>query len=70
MAPFEALYGWKCRTPLNWSETGEGLVFGPEALQEAGDKVQLVRENLEAAKSRQKSYVDPRRRDVEFVPGD
>ena len=43
--PFEVLYGRKCRTPLNWSETGEGLVFGPEALQEAENKVQLVQEN-------------------------
>jgi hypothetical protein len=35
MAPFEALYGRKCRTPLYWNQTGESEVFGPEILQEA-----------------------------------
>jgi len=38
MAPFEALYGRKCRTPLYWSKTGERQVFGPEILQEAENK--------------------------------
>ena len=51
MAPFEVLYGRKCRTPLNWSETGEGLIFGPEILHKAEEKVQLVRENLKAGNS-------------------
>ena len=50
-APFEVLYGRKCRTPLNWSETGDGLIFGPEVLHRAEEKVQLVRENLKGAKS-------------------
>ena len=66
MAPFEVLYGHRCRTPLNWSETGEGLVFGPDILREAQEQVQLVRERLKAAKSRQKSYADTRRRDMSF----
>lgn len=70
MAPLEVLFGRKCRTPLNWSETGEGLIFGPEILQEAEDKVHLVRENLKAAKPRQQSYADSHRREVKFVPGD
>ena len=70
MAPFEVPYGRKCRTPLNWSETGEGLVFGPEALQEAERKVQLIQENLRAAKSRQNSYADSHRKNVEFIPED
>ena len=70
MAPFEVLYGRKCRTPLNWSETGEGLVFGPDILREAEEQVQLVRERLKTAKSRQKSYADSRRRDVNFRVGD
>ena len=52
MAPFDILYGRKCRTPLNWPETGEGLVFGPDILREAEEQVQLVRERLKAAKSR------------------
>ena len=70
MAPFEVLYGRKCRTPINWSETGEGLVFGPDILHEAEEQVQLVRERLKTAKSRQKSYADARRRLVDFQVGD
>ena len=70
MVPFEVLYGWKCRTPLNWSETGEGLVFGPDILREAEEQVQLVRERLKTAKSRQKSYADSRRRDMILRVGD
>ena len=70
MAPFEALYGKKCRTPLNWSETGEGKLFGPDTLREAEEQVQLIRERLKTAQSRQKSYADPKRRDVTFSIGD
>ena len=70
MAPFGVLYGRKCRTPLNWSETGEGLVFGPDILREVEEQVQLVRERLKTTKSRQKSYADARRRDVNFQVGD
>jgi hypothetical protein len=63
MAPFEAFYGQKCRTPLYWNQTGESQVFGPEILQEAEKQVQIIRENLKTAESRQKSYADNRRRD-------
>jgi hypothetical protein len=70
MAPFEALYGRKCRTPLNWSETGESQVFGPDILREAEEQVQLIRDRLKAAQSRQKSYADPKRREVTFNSGD
>jgi hypothetical protein len=42
MAPFEALFGRKCRTPLNWSETGESQVFGPGVLREAEEQVLLI----------------------------
>ena len=49
MAPFEALYGKKCRTPLNWSDIGEGKLFGPDTLREAEEQVQLIRERLKAA---------------------
>jgi hypothetical protein len=61
MAPFEALYGRKCRTPLYWSETRKGQLFGPEIIKEAEQQVQDVRENLKVAQSRQKSYADTRR---------
>jgi hypothetical protein len=52
MAPFEALYGRKCRPPLYWIHTGEIQVFGPEILQEAEKQVQIIRENLKTTQSR------------------
>jgi hypothetical protein len=70
MAPFEALYGRKCRTPLYWNQTEESQVFGPEILQEAEKKIQIIRENLKTAQSRQKSYADNRRRELIFEVGD
>jgi hypothetical protein len=69
MAPFEALYGRKCRTPLAWSEVGERTLFGPAIIEEAEEKVEKVRENLRIAQSRQKSYAD-KRRELTFVVGD
>ena len=61
IAPFEALYGWRCRTPLNWSEAGERNFFGPDMVKEAKEQVQLIHKNLKAAQSRQKSYADKKR---------
>jgi transposase InsO family protein len=52
MAPFKALYGRQCRTPLNWSQTGEHEIFGPELVTEAEEKVKIIRNNLKAAQSR------------------
>jgi transposase InsO family protein len=49
MAPFEALYGRRCRTPLNWSQAGEKEIFGPDLVLEAEDKVRVIKKNLEAA---------------------
>src|SRR3954468_16941622 len=68
--PFELLYGRKSRTPLNWSETGERQLFGPDVIQEAEDRVQIVREHLKVAQSRQKAYYDKRHRGVAFQVGD
>jgi hypothetical protein len=70
MAPFEMLYGCRCRTPLFWSEVGERKVFGSDILQETEKQVRLVRENLRVAQSRQKSYVDHMRRELSFEVGD
>jgi hypothetical protein len=70
MAPFEMLYGRRCRTPLFWSEAGERKVFGLDILQEAKKQVRMVRENLWVAQSRQKSYADHRRRELSFEVGD
>jgi hypothetical protein len=66
MTPFEFLYGRKCRTPLFWNEPGENQIFGPDILREAKKQVQMVRENLKLAQSRQKSYADNRRRELRF----
>jgi hypothetical protein len=69
MAPYEALYGRQCRTPLFWSQTGESQVFRPEVLKDAEKQVQMVRESLKVAQTRQKSYTD-KRRDLSFEVGD
>src|SRR3954468_17759412 len=70
MAPFEALYGRRCRTPLNWTETGDSQIFGPDHLRQAEEQVQLIRDRLRTAQSRQKSYSDLKRRELTFQPGD
>jgi hypothetical protein len=70
MAPFEALYGRKCRTSLYWSQTGESQLFGTDIIKEAERQAQIIRENLRVAQSRQKSYADGKRRDVSFQEGD
>ena len=70
MAPFEALYGRRCHTPLNWSKTGERTIFGPDMVQEVEEQVCLIQENLKIAQSRQKSYADRRRRPLVFEVGD
>ena len=54
MAPFEALYGRRYRTSLNWSEVGERTIFGPDIVKEAEEQVQLIQENLKVAQSRYK----------------
>ncbi|GJU54287.1 putative reverse transcriptase domain-containing protein [Tanacetum coccineum] len=69
-APFEALYGRKCRSPILWAEIGESSLIGPELVQETTDKVVLIKEKLKAARDRQKSYADNRRKPLEFEVGD
>src|SRR4051812_43364056 len=66
MDPFEFLYGRKCQTPLNWSETGERQFFGPDMIQDAEEQVRIVREKLKTAQSRQKSYYDRHHREESF----
>jgi len=70
MAPFEALYGRRCRTPLNWSQAGERKIFGPDLVSEAEEQVRVIQVNLKAAQSRQKSYADKRRDPLQFEVGD
>ncbi|GJW98429.1 hypothetical protein Tco_0180237 [Tanacetum coccineum] len=69
-APFEALYGRKCRSPVLWAEIEESSLIGPELVQETTDKVVLIKEKLKAARDRQKSYADNRRKPLEFEVGD
>jgi hypothetical protein len=58
MAPFEVLYGRRCRTPLNWIEPREKLIFGPDLVEEAEATVRHIQDNLKAAKSRQETYAN------------
>jgi hypothetical protein len=70
MAPFEALYGRRCRTPLCWYESGESVVVGPEIVQQTTEKIKMIQEKMRIAQSRQKSYHDKRRKSLEFQEGD
>src|SRR3954468_10916874 len=70
MAPFEVLYGRKCRTPLNWSETGERPLIGPDIIQHAEDQVRVIPEHLKAAQSRQKSNYDRKHKEMVYQPGE
>jgi hypothetical protein len=70
MAPFKALYGRRCHTPLNWIEPGEKAIFGPDLINEAEATVHRILENLKAAKLRQESYANKTHRPLEFEIGD
>ncbi|GKB83187.1 putative reverse transcriptase domain-containing protein, partial [Tanacetum coccineum] len=65
-APFEALYGRKCRTHVLWDEIRESSLIGRELVQETTYKMVLIKEKLKAARDRQKSYTDNRRKPLEF----
>jgi len=68
MAPFEVLYGRRCKTPLCWFESGESVVLGPEIVHQTTEKVKLIQDRMKASQSRQKSYHE--RKDLEFQEGD
>ncbi|GJR24633.1 putative reverse transcriptase domain-containing protein [Tanacetum coccineum] len=69
-APFEALYGRKCRTPIAWAEVGESKLIGPEIIQETTDKIVQIKERLKVARDHQKSYADNQQKPLEFSVGD
>jgi len=69
-APFEALYGRKCRNPLNWVEPGERKYYGIDFVNEVEQQVRTIQQHLEVAQARQKSYVDKRRKLIDFEVGD
>ncbi|KAA0047001.1 ty3-gypsy retrotransposon protein [Cucumis melo var. makuwa] len=70
MAPFEALYDKCCRSSVCWGEVGEQRLMGPELVQSTNETIQKIRSRMHTAQSRQKSYANVRRKDLEFVVGD
>ena len=66
MAPYEALYGRKCRTPVHWYETGEKELAKTDFILEIAEAIRKIRQWMETAQSRQKSYSDKRRGPLEF----
>ncbi|KAA3484817.1 DNA/RNA polymerases superfamily protein [Gossypium australe] len=70
MAPYEALYGRKCRTPTCWTELGERQLLGPKLVSKIEEKVKMIRTRMKEAFDRQKSYADLKRKDIEFSVGD
>jgi hypothetical protein len=69
MAPFEVLNERQCRTPLNWIELGEKVIFRPDLVEEAEATVRRIQDNLKVVKSRQETYANKRRRPLEFEVG-
>jgi len=70
MAPYEALYGRKCRILLCWYQDGEAVLVGSELLEQTTEKVRMVRDRMQASQSRQKAYTNRRRRPLKFAAGD
>jgi ribosomal protein L21E len=70
MAPYEALYGRRCRSPICWEEVGERKYIGPELVQQAEEKLRIIRNHLTAAQNRQKKQADLKRREIQFEKGD
>ncbi|GAB2281625.1 hypothetical protein Dimus_039484 [Dionaea muscipula] len=70
MTSYEALYGRRCRSPTCWFEVGERQILGLELVEDASQKIAVIRDRLLTAQSRQKSYADNLRRDLEFQVGD
>ena len=66
MAPYEALYERKCRTPICWDEVGEWKLSSEELIKVSTEKIQIVKERLKVTQDRQKSYADTRWKDLEF----
>nr|GEZ67796.1 putative reverse transcriptase domain-containing protein [Tanacetum cinerariifolium] len=69
-APFEALYGRKCRSPVCWTEVGEAQLTGPEIIHETTEKIVQIKSRIQAARDRKKSYVDLKRNPMDFQVGD
>ncbi|XP_070008415.1 uncharacterized protein [Nicotiana sylvestris] len=70
MAPFETLYGQRCRSPIGWFESGDAKLYGTDLVKDALENVKLIQERLRIAQSRQKSYADQKVRDLSFMVGE
>ncbi|GKB43569.1 putative reverse transcriptase domain-containing protein [Tanacetum coccineum] len=70
VAPYKALYGRKCRSPVCWSEVGDSQLTGPELIRNTTEKIVQIKNRLLIARSRQKSYADRRLNPLEFEVGD
>ncbi|GJX45335.1 putative reverse transcriptase domain-containing protein [Tanacetum coccineum] len=69
-APFEALYGRKCRSPVCRVEVEDVQLTGPEIIHETTEKIIQIKGGIQAARDQQKSYADARRKPLEFQVGD
>ncbi|GKE10805.1 putative reverse transcriptase domain-containing protein, partial [Tanacetum coccineum] len=69
-APFEALYGRKCRSPICWAEVGDSQLIGPEIIHKTTKRIVKIKSHIQAARDRQKSYANVRRKPLEFQVGD
>ena len=70
MAPYKALYGRKCRTPLCWTKLSEKKIIGPDLIQETEENVKMIRERLKVVADRQKSYAYLKRKDIQYEIGE
>nr|GFD25519.1 putative reverse transcriptase domain-containing protein [Tanacetum cinerariifolium] len=70
VTPYEALYGWKCRSSVCWAEVGEAQLTGPEMIQETTEKIILIKQMIKSAQDRQKSYADRKQKPMKFKVGD
>ena len=70
MAPYEALHGKRCLTPLCWDEVGERKLENVELIAATSKKIKIIRDRLKVTQDQQKSYTDTRMRVLEFEVGD
>ncbi|KZV49201.1 hypothetical protein F511_41935, partial [Dorcoceras hygrometricum] len=70
MTPYEALYGSKYRSPILWDDIGERTEIGPDVIEQTAEAIKIIRDRMKTAQSRQKSYADSHRRDLNFEVGD
>ncbi|XP_058185747.1 uncharacterized protein LOC131302972 [Rhododendron vialii] len=69
MAPYKALYGRPCQSPVCWTDVGETGIIGPDIVRDTTKKVKTIRQRIQTAQSRQKSYADRRSRPLNFEVG-